>query len=160
MKAAVAGQQLQGSFASGGEWYKFTASRQDDTLLLTSEGATYTMKRQPTPNPLGIVGNQGPDKAVGPADVPKGYTLVKASAAGKSMTVEKAGPINVRDALNAVMDDLDDFFDDDWDVNGSFEEGVGDGTGVGEGACKILCRKVLHHNSVPVPCLGQGENSA
>jgi hypothetical protein len=133
MKAtADAGGQLTGTFASDGKSYNFTASLQGDVLTLVSDGATYTMKRQAPTNPLA----KGPQQAVAPApnpqqqpaapeqpaDVPKGYALVRQTNFGKAMTTAKTETPNVERALEAVMDDLDDFFDDDWDITGSYED--------------------------------------
>jgi hypothetical protein len=56
-----------------------------------------------------------------PSDVPAGYSLVNATPSGKAMATEKATPSTVNDALEAGLDDLDNYFDDDYDAE-KFED--------------------------------------
>ncbi|HVX84849.1 MAG TPA: hypothetical protein VH253_08545 [Phycisphaerae bacterium] len=54
-------------------------------------------------------------------DVPPGYTLVKATSVGKAMTAEKPTASSIHAAIEAGLDDLDDYFDTDYDVTHDLE---------------------------------------
>lgn len=54
--------------------------------------------------------------AAAPTDLPRGYALVNATPLGKAMSIEKPAAANLHDALEAGLDDLDDYFDADYDV--------------------------------------------
>lgn len=106
--------RLLGSFISNNMPYSFVAQLQGDTLTLVSGGETYTMKRQASPG-----AGAAPADAT---DVPNGCFLVRATASGKAMSVERDKVTNVRDSLEAVLHDLDDYFDSGGcDITGSFE---------------------------------------
>jgi hypothetical protein len=98
-------------------------------VMMRPAPATPTISAAPPTDParvmaedpgLGVPGAPGMPRAA--ADLPPGYTLVKATPSGKAVATEKAGPANVRDALEAGLDDLDDYFDDDCKVTNSVED--------------------------------------
>jgi hypothetical protein len=62
-----------------------------------------------------------PTTPVAATDLPAGYTLINATPSGRACTTEKAKPTTVDDALEAGLDDLDDYFDDDYKAN-KFED--------------------------------------
>ena len=55
------------------------------------------------------------------AEVPADYTLLKTTAKGRAFAIRKEKPTKVADAIEAVLNDLDDYFDDDYDVYGAAE---------------------------------------
>ncbi len=54
--------------------------------------------------------------------VPAGYRLINATAVGQAFSTDKAKPTNVRDALEAGLDDLDDYFDTDYTITNTYED--------------------------------------
>jgi hypothetical protein len=98
-------------------------------VMMRPAPATPTLSAAPPADPGMVMAEDSVPAAPGArgmpraaADVPPGYTLVNATPSGKAMATEKAGPANVRDALEAGLDDLDDYFDDDYKVTNSVED--------------------------------------
>ncbi len=143
LKAKAQDGKLQGAFTSDGNEFPFTATMEDGRMKLVTERATYRLSRTkaavnplvaaqakeqqtavPVPPPTPGVQKDGAAPAPKPAaaDVPKGYAVMNVTMNGRAMITEKANAKSAREALDSACDDLDDFFDDDWDVTAGYED--------------------------------------
>ena len=110
LKAHEEAGQLQGTFASNGNDFAFNATLKDDTLTLTTGGATYTLKKEAQPaNPLAAAA-ANPLAAAAANDGPPGYTVINSTDSGKALSAAKPDATSVMAAMKATFPDLEKFF--------------------------------------------------
>lgn len=133
----ASGPSLSGTFIASGTTLPFSATRNGDTVTLTSGKTTYTLHRVAGGNPLDAAAGANPPPAgsavSAPAaagtDAPAGYTVEVATDSGKSLVTQKPNVATVQAALLATFPDLATYFGNRPTIGSAYQDAHDSTTG-------------------------------